>query len=85
MSRFLPPSKLMDCDIGFSIIGDGCVIRGGTKVTNSVIGIRSLIGADCLIDGTMMMGADYYETLEECEYIPGCLPMGVGDKTVIRK
>lgn len=29
--------------------------------------------------------ADYYETLEECEFVPGCLPMGVGDGCTIRK
>lgn len=27
------------------------------------------------------MGSDYYETVEECEFVPGCLPMGVGDNT----
>jgi glucose-1-phosphate adenylyltransferase len=31
------------------------------------------------------MGADYYETLEECEYVPGCLPMGLGDGCVVRR
>lgn len=64
MSRFLPPSKIVDAEVMQSIIGDGCVIKAGSKVHNSVIGIRSLIGADCIIDSAMMMGADYYETLE---------------------
>ena len=31
-----------------------------------------------------MMGSDYYETLEECAFVPGCLPMGVGDGSVVR-
>merc|ERR1712205_153011 len=26
MSRFLPPSKMVDCEITDSVIGDGCVI-----------------------------------------------------------
>ena len=72
-------------DVERSIIGDGCVIKAGTKVANSIIGIRSLIGSDCIIDAAMMMGADYYETLEECEFVPGCLPMGVGDGSIIRR
>lgn len=85
MSRFLPPSKIMDATVAHSIIGDGCVIKAGSKVTNSVVGIRSLIGADCIVEDAMVMGADYYETLEECAYVPGCLPMGLGDGCVVRK
>lgn len=85
MSRFLPPSKILDADVTNSIVGDGCVIKAGSKISNSVIGIRSLIGTDCLVEDTLLMGADYYETLEECEYVPGCLPMGLGDGTIIRK
>ncbi len=38
-----------------------------------------------VIDSSLMMGSDYYETLEECEYVPGCVPMGVGDGAVIRR
>lgn len=85
MSRFLPPSKVLDAEVSMSIIGDGCVIKAGSQVRNSIIGIRSLVGTDCIIDSAMMMGADYYETLEECEFVPGCLPMGVGDGSIVRK
>ncbi|KXZ56980.1 hypothetical protein GPECTOR_1g885 [Gonium pectorale] len=85
MSRFLPPSKVLDADVSMSIIGDGCVIKAGSKINNSIIGIRSLVGSDCIIDSAMMMGADYYETLEECEFVPGCLPMGVGDGSIVRR
>lgn len=85
MSRFLPPSKICDAEISYSIIGDGCVIKAGSKVHNSVVGIRSLIGSNCTIEEALVMGSDYYETLEECEYVPGCLPMGVGDNSTIRK
>nr|AEL29992.1 ADP-glucose pyrophosphorylase small subunit [Dunaliella parva] len=85
MSRFLPPSKLMDAEVVKSIVGDGCVIKPGTSIKNSIVGIRSLIGADCTIEDSMIMGADYYETLEECEYVPGCMPMGVGDGSIVRR
>lgn len=68
-----------------SIIGDGCVVRPGAKINGSVIGLRTLIGENAIIEDSLLMGADYYETLEECEVVPGCLPMGVGPNTVIRK
>lgn len=85
MSRFLPPCKILEADILNSVIGDGSVIKAGSTVKNSIVGVRSLIGADCMVDSCMLMGADYYETLEECEYVPGCLPMGVGDGSIVRK
>ena len=85
MSRFLPPSKILDASVTHTIVGDGCVIKSGSTINNCVVGIRSLIGHDCNIQDTLIMGSDYYETLEECEFVPGCLPMGVGDKTTIRK
>ena len=85
MSRFLPPSKMIDCEIVDSVIGDGCVIRQGSKVTHSVIGLRSLIGSNCIIEDALIMGSDYYETMEECELLPGCMPIGLGNGTIAKK
>lgn len=79
MSRFLPPSKVADADISNSILGDGTVIRAGCKIRHSVVGLRSLIQENCTVEDTLLMGSDYYETLEECALIPGCLPMGLGE------
>ena len=47
MSRFLPPSKVLDAEVSQSIIGDGCLIRANAKITHSVIGLRALIGESC--------------------------------------
>ena len=85
MSRFLPPSKMIDCTITDSVIGDGCVIRQGARINHSVIGLRSLIGSNCVIEDALIMGSDYYETMEECELLPGCMPIGLGNGTVARK
>lgn len=68
-----------------SIIGDGCVIKAGTVVKHSVVGLRSLIDEDCIIEDALVMGSDYFETLEECANVPGCLPMGIGKGSHIRK
>lgn len=86
MSRFLPPSKVgSGSSIERSILGDGCVVRSGCKIAHSVVGLRSLIGANCEVTDTLMMGSDYYETLDECVNVRGCLPMGLGDGCVVRR
>eukprot|EP00238_Polyblepharides_amylifera_P004644 CAMPEP_0196583516 /NCGR_PEP_ID=MMETSP1081-20130531/43877_1 /TAXON_ID=36882 /ORGANISM="Pyramimonas amylifera, Strain CCMP720" /LENGTH=457 /DNA_ID=CAMNT_0041904435 /DNA_START=204 /DNA_END=1577 /DNA_ORIENTATION=+ len=83
-SRFLPPSKLMNCDVSQSIIGDGCFIEN-SKIHHSVIGLRSIISTGCTIEDALLMGADYYEEYDECEAIPDCLPIGIGAGSTIRK
>ena len=83
-SRFLPPSKMTDCEVTHSIIGDGCVIQQSV-VKHSVIGLRALIKPGCVIEDSLIMGADFYEEREECEVLPGCLPIGISSDTVVRK
>jgi glucose-1-phosphate adenylyltransferase len=84
-SRFLPPSKILDAELSTSILGDGCVIKPGSKIIRSVIGLRSLVGDNCIVENSLLMGADYYETLQECETVPGCLPIGLGPNTHIKR
>ena len=84
MSRFLPPSKVLDATVERSIIGDGCVIDSGSSVVHSVIGLRSRIGKDCKIEDSLLMGSDYYEQAGECDVYSDCLPIGVGRGTEIK-
>jgi glucose-1-phosphate adenylyltransferase len=84
MSRFLPPSKVLDATVERSIIGDGCVIDSGSSVIHSVIGLRSRIGKDCKIEDSLLMGSDYYEQAGECDVYSDCLPIGVGRGTEIK-
>ena len=77
MKDSLNPWK-MRAQVNNSILGDGCVIRAGSRINHSVIGLRTLINESCTVDDALIMGADYYETMEECALVPGCLPMGLG-------
>ncbi len=36
---------------------------------------------DCLIEHSLLMGADFYEQFDECEIYADCLPIGVGRGT----
>ena len=42
-ARYLPPSKIDNCEIRDSIISDGCIVNGA-KINRSVIGLRARIG-----------------------------------------
>ncbi len=85
-SRYLPPSKIDNCEIRDSIVSDGCIINGA-KISNSVIGLRSRIGGGAQIEASYMMGADYYQTLEDMQTdrAGGTPWIGIGEGTIIRR
>jgi glucose-1-phosphate adenylyltransferase len=85
-SRYLPPSKIDNCEIRDSIVSDGCIINGA-KISNSVIGLRSRIGGGAQIEASYMMGADYYQTLEDmqADLTAGTPWIGVGEGSIVRR
>ncbi len=85
-SRYLPPSKLLDCYVTESIIGDGCILKN-CRVHHSVIGLRQRVHEDCTIEDSLLMGADFYEPLSESSrhLTRGKIPMGIGEGSVVRR
>jgi glucose-1-phosphate adenylyltransferase len=85
-SRYLPPSKIDDCEIRNSIISEGCIINGA-KINNSLIGLRSRLGNGSQVEASYMMGADYYQTLEDMQVdlAAGRPWIGVGQGTIVRR
>jgi glucose-1-phosphate adenylyltransferase len=84
--RYLPGSKLLDCRIQSSIITEGCIINGAT-ITDSIIGIRSRVEHGSRLEGVLMMGADFYQTIEEmqADIQQGYPRVGVGPNCYIRR
>jgi len=84
--RYLPGSKLLDCQVRSSIITEGCILNGAT-ITDSIIGIRSRIEHGARLDGVLMMGADSYQTLEElqADIDRGFPRIGIGSNCTIRR
>ena len=84
--RYLPGSKLLDCHIQSTIITEGCIVNGAT-ITDSIVGIRSRIEHDTRLEGVLMMGADYYQTLDEmqADIRRGYPRIGVGPNCFIRR
>lgn len=85
-ARYLPPSKIEESQIRDSIISDGCIITGAA-ITNSVVGLRSRISKAVMIDSSFLMGADYYQTLEEMrdDLVANVPRVGIGENTVINR
>ena len=79
--RYLPPSKINCCDLTRCLLSEGSIISGH-RILHSVIGIRSIIGQDSVIEHSIIMGADYYDAQMDAHGLP-CL--GVGRDCYIHK
>ncbi|MEH2423846.1 MAG: glucose-1-phosphate adenylyltransferase [Nostoc sp.] len=85
-ARYLPPSKLLDCQITESIIGEGCILKN-CRIQHSVLGVRSRIESGCVIEESLLMGADFYQASVErqCNVEKGDIPVGIGTDSIIRR
>jgi glucose-1-phosphate adenylyltransferase len=85
-ARYLPPSKLHDCQIKDSIIGDGAILKRAI-ITNSIVGIRQIIESGCVIEDTLLMGADFYQTNDHLatDRKSSKVHLGIGENSVIRR
>jgi len=83
--RFLPGSKIENCDVHYSLISDGSIIEG-SKLSNTVIGTRSVIRANSYLERVVMMGADFYESAEEKAENArrGRPPVGISRDCIVR-
>lgn len=84
-SRYLPPTKLLDCQVSESMIGEGCILKD-CRIIHSVIGVRTRIEGNCTIEDTLIMGADFYEPFAERQsgQNHGTVPVGIGEGSTIR-
>ncbi len=83
--RNLPPSKMNFSNMNQSIAGEGCIITNAS-ISNSIVGIRTIIESGASLNGVVCMGADLYETEEQKKLnasrkVPD---IGIGKGTVIK-
>ena len=79
-----PRSRTARCK--HALISEGCILLGA-EIDRAVIGIRSRIGHGARIRNSLLLGADYYETLDEIERASarGIPPIGIGADSVDRE
>ena len=84
--RYLPPSKLVDVQVTNSIIGEGSILKS-CSIHHCVLGVRSRIESDCVLQDTLVMGADFFESPDERAVLKerGGIPLGVGKGTTVKR
>jgi glucose-1-phosphate adenylyltransferase len=64
--RFLPGSKINGAQIDHAVISDGCILNRAV-ITHSIVGLRSSVGAGTVLNRVILLGSDYYESLESIQ------------------
>jgi glucose-1-phosphate adenylyltransferase len=84
-ARYLPPSKVNNCHISGSIMSEGCILTRAV-INRSIIGVRTRIDFGADIRDTYVMGADYYQSIDEMDsdLRSGVPRIGIGEGSVIR-
>ncbi len=76
--RLLGPTKIFGTRFTKSVLAEGCIIHA-KKIEQSIIGIRSRIGARSVLKRVIAFGNDFYQTLEELmEDRKEDIPIGIG-------
>jgi glucose-1-phosphate adenylyltransferase len=64
--RFLPGSKINGAQIDHAVISDGCIINRA-RITHTIVGLRTIVEAGTELNRVVILGSDYYESLESVE------------------
>ena len=82
--RLLPPTKFKKTSVDQSLISEGCILNA-KEISNSVIGIRSRIGKDSVIQNSYVMGNDWYQNIEDinADIKNNKQLMGIGERCFI--
>jgi glucose-1-phosphate adenylyltransferase len=83
--RSLPPSKMNFSNMNQSIASEGCIITNAA-ISNSIVGIRTVIESGASLNGVICMGADYYESEKQKQqnaesHTPN---VGIGRGTIVK-
>ncbi|MCH8496251.1 MAG: glucose-1-phosphate adenylyltransferase [Balneolales bacterium] len=81
-ARLLPASKLSGTTLEKTIVAEGGIIEA-SRIERAVIGIRSRIGKGTTIANSIIMGNDYYPSLDQLKPTNGVPPVGIGQRCYI--
>jgi glucose-1-phosphate adenylyltransferase len=86
-ARFLPPSRITNTRMDRALVAEGCYIDSA-ELTESVVGIRTTIGAGATVRRSVLLGADTYEAPAHGH--PSGVALGIGtgveiDRAIVDK
>jgi glucose-1-phosphate adenylyltransferase len=83
--RSLAPSKMNFSNMNQSIAAEGCIITNAS-ITNSIVGVRTIIESGSSLNGVVCMGADYYETeIQKQQNAEARVPnVGIGKGVIVK-
>ncbi|MDR2149350.1 MAG: glucose-1-phosphate adenylyltransferase [Spirochaetaceae bacterium] len=83
--RNLPPSKMNFSNMSQALAAEGCIITNAS-ITNSIVGVRTVIENGASLNGVVCMGADYYESeVQKNEKSEQRIPIiGIGKGSIIK-
>ncbi|MBM5792968.1 MAG: glucose-1-phosphate adenylyltransferase [Cyanobacteria bacterium M_surface_7_m2_037] len=84
--RYLPPTKMLDAQVTQSIIGEGSMLKA-CSVHHCVLGVRTRVEDEVVLQDTLVMGNDFFESSEERAVLRerGGTPLGVGGGTTVKR
>jgi glucose-1-phosphate adenylyltransferase len=82
--RFLPGSKINSAQIDHAVIADGCILNH-SRISHSIVGVRSIVGPGTELARVILMGCDYYESQDsiKANQQAGRPRIGIGANTRI--
>jgi glucose-1-phosphate adenylyltransferase len=78
--RFLPGTKVNECSVRYSILSEGSILSG-SHIADSIIGVRSVVRSGSVVERSIVMGANTWETLPDGSDL---IPIGIGQDCTVR-
>lgn len=85
-SRYLPPSQIRDSRLHRSVLSEGCLLNR-CVIEHCVLGLRLRVEEGAVLEDTLVMGADAYESEAERAQVRsrGGVPLGIGAGSVVKR
>lgn len=82
-ARMLAPTKIFGTKITHGLISEGGICHA-EEISNAVVGVRSRIGQGTIIRDSILMGNDYYQTVDDIKELPDNRLLGIGNNCFIK-
>jgi glucose-1-phosphate adenylyltransferase len=82
-SRMLAPTKFFGTKVTHGLISAGCILHA-EEISRSIVGVRSRIGPRTIIRDSIVMGNNYYQTIDDLDQLPDNELLGIGSDCMIQ-